>query len=208
MTTSSYSSRNQQKRELLERFLQEDYAFIHLKVRTPGVVLPLNVMQEQMTTLKISYNFQGKMTLSDEGLVAELSFGNKAFPCKIPWEGIWAMTSLKDERLMWTDELPPEVLEAMAKDAKTQKKGPQAVPTAVEGSSDEGSAKKASAPAGVPAPAKIRPDNGSAATAVTPAETPSGSTSGAASPDSGERPSAPKEPPCKSSGRPQLRRIK
>jgi len=207
MTTSSYSSRNQQKRELLERFLQEDYAFIHLKVRTPGVVLPLNVMQEQMTTLKISYNFQGKMTLSDEGLVAELSFGNKAFPCKIPWEGIWAMTSLKDERLMWTDELPPEVLEAMEKDAKAQK-GPQAIPKAVEGSSDEGRAIKASAHSGVPAPAKTAPDTESPATAVTPAKTPSGSTSGATSPDSEDRPSVPKEPPSKSSGRPQLRRIK
>jgi stringent starvation protein B len=114
MSTTPPPSRNQQKRTLLERFLEEDYAFIHIKVKTPGLVLPLNVMQEEMTTLKVSFNFQGAMTLSDEGIVAELSFGNRSFSCKIPWEAIWAMTSIKDERLMWTDELPAEVLKSLS----------------------------------------------------------------------------------------------
>jgi stringent starvation protein B len=183
-------SRNQQKRALLERFLEEDYAFIHIKVKTPGLVLPLNVMQEQMTTLKVSFNFQRAMTLSNEGVVAELSFGNRVFSCKIPWEAIWAMTSIKDERLMWSDELPPEVLKSLSQGA-----------AATQSSGDESAGKSAS-----PAPARSSHPAPALAPSLVPAPVSAPAQAAAFSPtagDSGEEP-----PPRKPPARPQLKRVK
>ena len=181
-------SRSQQKRALLERFLEEDYAFIHIKVKTPGLVLPLNVMQEQMTTLKVSFNFQGAMTLSDEGVVAELSFGNRAFSCKIPWEAIWAMTSIKDERLMWSDELPPEVLKSLSQGA------------AATQSSEDSPVGKSTSPAPASSPAPVL------SPAPQPALAPAPSLAAAVSPTAGE--SGEEPPPRKPSARPQLKRVK
>lgn len=105
--------RSEEKRALLEEFLKADYAFIHVCPRVQGVVLPLDVMQSPMVTLKVSYNFAGQMTLDDELVNAELRFGERVFTCKIPWEAIWGISSLEDKRLIWPEDVPPELQEGL-----------------------------------------------------------------------------------------------
>ncbi len=102
-------NRSKEKRLILEEFLKHDYAFLHVRPQVEGAILPLDVMQSPVITLKVSFNFEGKMTLDDDRVTAELRFGDRIFPCKIPWPAIWGMSSIDDKRLIWPDELPPEL---------------------------------------------------------------------------------------------------
>lgn len=98
--------RLQEKRLLLEELLKEDYAFVHLHSRIPGLSLPLDIMQAEVVTLKLSHNFTGKMNLSSDCIEAELRFGSRTHHCKIPWTAVWGMSAIDDRRFVWPDEVP------------------------------------------------------------------------------------------------------
>jgi stringent starvation protein B len=98
--------RLQEKRSLLEELLKEDYAFVHIHSRIPGVSLPLDVMQSDTVTLKLSHNFSGKMTVGSECIEAELRFGPRTYHCKIPWQAVWGMSAIDERRFVWPDEVP------------------------------------------------------------------------------------------------------
>jgi hypothetical protein len=126
MTTSA--PKPQEKQQLLEDLLREDFAFIHIATSTKGAVLPLTILQSPIATLKVSHNFAGPMTVSEDGVVAELRFGERPFTCKIPWSAIWGMTSFDNKKLLWPEEIPSDVLEKAAQEAATKDETPSAQP--------------------------------------------------------------------------------
>ena len=140
---SDTASRNKEKRALLEDLLKSDYAFIHVAARTAGLVLPLNIIQDSIVTLKVSYHFERKMAVTESGVDAELSFGNKVSNCHIPWAAIWGMSSIDGKRLVWPDEIPAELSAPAPKTAKKRsslesvKAGPQDDTASVASSSKQ-----------------------------------------------------------------------
>jgi stringent starvation protein B len=106
---------NRQKRETLERLLNEEHVLVHIVPSAEGVSVPANLVATSTLTLKLSRHFRGRMQLKPEEVVAELLFGENYFTCKVPYPAIWGVTSFKGQFLMWPESAPDEVLESMAK---------------------------------------------------------------------------------------------
>lgn len=118
------SFRNKQKEKLLDEWLQElDHALVHLDSRKTGVVVPENYTNNPTLTLKISYNFQGQITLSDEGVTAYLKFSGSYFECQLPWTAIWGVTGSDERNKIWSEDVPKELLVQMAKQKLGEIKG-------------------------------------------------------------------------------------
>lgn len=126
---------NRQKKETLERLLNEEHILIHIVPSASGVTVPENLSGGATLTLKLSRYFRGRMQIKSDEIHAELLFGDNYFTCKVPYAAIWGVTSFKGQFLMWPESAPDEVLESMAKiEEKRRADQQQGVEPAVENS--------------------------------------------------------------------------
>lgn len=110
------SFKNKQKEKLLDEWLRElDHVLLHLDSRRDGVLVPESYANNPTLTLKISYNFQGQITLSDEKVIAFLKFSGTYFECHLPWAAIWGLTGSDERNKIWSEDVPKELLVQMAK---------------------------------------------------------------------------------------------
>ena len=106
---SSISPSHRQKSRSLEKFLCEEFVLVHINPQHAEVVLPDYLRTQSTVTLKLSHHFRGQLTINREQVMAELSFKGSLTRCVIPFDAIWAMTSLKGEKLFWPEAAHEEV---------------------------------------------------------------------------------------------------
>jgi len=110
-----------EKKDTLERMLEDEHALAHIAPQVPGVELPEHLRGGPTVTLKLSRYFRGHLTISDSTVESELLFGERYFTCKIPFVAIWGMTSMRGQFLMWPESAPAEVLATLEQQAQARK---------------------------------------------------------------------------------------
>lgn len=114
-----------ERRELIDRLLNDEYALVHVSLHEDGVVAPTHLLRDKTATFKLSRMFRGAMALDEEEVVAELLFDNDYFECHFPYRAIWGATDTKGESVLWPDSAPPEVFQQILS-SKQSKDAPKA----------------------------------------------------------------------------------
>lgn len=117
------------KPETLHRFLEDEYALVHVNTAYAGVSLPPHLAQQPTVTLKISRLFRGRLTVDEAGFTAELLFNQSYFTCVVPFGAMWGMTSLKGQNVVWPEDVPAGVLDRLLAPPPGQKPPPPPAPT-------------------------------------------------------------------------------
>ena len=102
--------------------MKGDHVLVHLDSRREGVSVPTHLQNNPTLTLKLSYLFQSKTTVSDEGINSFLKFGGSYFECILPWTSVWGLTNDSSQNQVWPEDLPKEVLAAVTPLAKAAAK--------------------------------------------------------------------------------------
>ena len=138
-----------EKLETIQRLLDEEFVLIHLDASQEGISLPAHLMGNSSVTLKLSRLFRGALALSTQLIEAELLFGNSYFPCIVPLQAVWGVTSFKGANIVWPESTPAEVLEKIISPSKDEvtpaKRKPALVKKSIRGTHPkEGSEQKLS----------------------------------------------------------------
>ena len=88
---------------LIDHLLGDEYCLIHVNPTVSGVVVPDNLRKEPTVTMKLSHYFAGSVFLRDDRIEADLRFGSLPFNCQIPYEAVWAVSSMGGELTIWED---------------------------------------------------------------------------------------------------------
>jgi hypothetical protein len=98
------------KRKYLEHCLEHGRSAIHVNTKYPGVVVPPDVIEKYGVNLQLnlSYRFGTRLTVTDDGVDANLSFNLTPYDCIIPWGAVWGI-SQDDNLNAFTLEMPPEI---------------------------------------------------------------------------------------------------
>jgi len=100
------------KRESVEEMLKSGMTQIVLDSRAKGCVLPTHLLGNPELRINLSHNFEGKLLLDDDTIVAELSFKGVVSLCVIPWKAVYvAFSNVVDQfGAAWPEDAPPESL--------------------------------------------------------------------------------------------------
>lgn len=110
--------RQARKRRLFEEWMKGDHVLVHLDSRRTGVNVPSHLQNNPTLTLKLSYLFQSKTTVSEEAISSFLKFSGSYFECILPWEAIWGMTNDASQNQVWPEDLPKEVVASVSPQPK------------------------------------------------------------------------------------------
>jgi stringent starvation protein B len=116
---------HEDKKTVLEQYLETGMTLIVLDARVPGVDVPDHLRQDFQLRLNLSYKFDHPMTLSQWGVVATLTFGGVPYTCRIPWIAVFAMVShATGHPQVFPNDIPSELLasqeQATEKTASTE----------------------------------------------------------------------------------------
>ena len=84
---------NELKLKQLNTLLAGQFVLLHLRINTPGLVIPEHLTKQTNLTLQVSKLFKGAMEINDHGIVCDLLFNQQYFTCRIPFEAIWGASS-------------------------------------------------------------------------------------------------------------------
>lgn len=110
--------RQARKRRLFEEWMKGDHVLVHLDSRRKGVSVPAHLENNPTLTLKLSYLFQSKTTVSDDAINSFLKFSGSYFECILPWDAIWGMTNDASQNQVWPEDLPKEVVASVSPQPK------------------------------------------------------------------------------------------
>lgn len=110
------------KKEKIEELTKFEYLMLHIRPDINGVSLPKTLMAQKTVALKISQYFVNPLIIDESGIKIELLFDNESFPCIIPYEAIWACTTVDGEHTFWEEGLPKELVLLMKEVKKNSKK--------------------------------------------------------------------------------------
>ena len=115
------------KKELLDGLLELGVSMVHLDARDPDVIVPTAFKNDPHLRLNLSYRFGIEdFELTDEAVLASLSFSGNRFPCTLPWQAIYAMTSDQlDYGYIWPEDMPQEFLGEEQESDQAQEAPPQ-----------------------------------------------------------------------------------
>jgi len=100
---------NRSRKKKLDALMQDDFVMVHLATKAPGLSVPDELKSETSVTLKLSFWFKGKVELKEEVIEANLSFGGSSYPCIIPYDAIWAVTSFDNKFELWDIDLKDDL---------------------------------------------------------------------------------------------------
>lgn len=113
MTTKSPGF--EEKRSILEDFLEHGPAMIHLDARQPGVRVPPWLQDDLQLRLKVSPRFDPPdLQIDAWGIRQTLSFQGRRFPVAVPWNAVFGMSDAHDELRLFPASMPYELFEAIA----------------------------------------------------------------------------------------------
>lgn len=104
------------KRDALESLLANGDVLLQLDPRREGVDVPPGLRAQSLLVLRVGLNMPlpiGDLTISHGGIRATLSFSRSPYLVEIPWQAVFGMVSEAGEGLLWTQDVPVEVLEQM-----------------------------------------------------------------------------------------------
>jgi stringent starvation protein B len=76
------------KKRVLEANLAKGLTRLVVTPLTPGIVLPLHLITEEMVQLNLSYGYKRPIEIMDTGIQTELSFNQQFQKVYIPWEAV------------------------------------------------------------------------------------------------------------------------
>lgn len=104
------------KREALESLLSHGDVLLQLDPRADGVVVPPDLSGQPLLVLRIGLDMPvpiPDLDISDQLVQATLSFNREPYHVKVPWHAVFGMVSEGGQGLLWTGDVPTEVMEQM-----------------------------------------------------------------------------------------------
>lgn len=108
-TMHDRSSADDEKFETINKLLDDQYVLVHIDPSFSGVSVPENLKSQPALTLKFSRLFKGGIELKSAGIEASLLFGDRYFPCIVPFGAVWGATGESGENIVWPSSAPPEI---------------------------------------------------------------------------------------------------
>lgn len=106
----------ERKKSILEEFLLEDHVMVFIDSSKEGVDLPEQLKNNPSLSLKLSYNFQGELSLDLEAIESYLRFTTGYYRCIIPWDAVWGVRSESGREQIFGEDIPKEILNNSLKD--------------------------------------------------------------------------------------------
>ncbi len=122
------------KRQLIDQLLGDGAVLVHLDARSEGVSVPAHLTDDPRLVLRFGYGLAPSIVdleVDDEGISGTLTFAGVPRHCVVPWSALYAVVAeASQEAMVWPDDVPPEVLEAMNRlpDEAPVEKPPQPKP--------------------------------------------------------------------------------
>ena len=104
------------KREALESLLSQGDVLIQLDPRADGVVVPPDLSGQPLLVLRIGLDMPvpiPDLDITDQRVQATLSFNREPYHVNVPWHAVFGMVSEAGQGLLWTGDVPVEVMEQM-----------------------------------------------------------------------------------------------
>lgn len=104
------------KKELLLDLLGRAWVYLQVNGNAPGVDLP-DWLRTPSVTLQIGYNMPvpiHDLAVDDWGVTATLSFRRTPHTCRIPWAAIFALADGDGGGILFPEDVPAELQEAIA----------------------------------------------------------------------------------------------
>jgi stringent starvation protein B len=104
------------KREALESLLKQGDVLLQLDPRVAGVGVPTEYVEQPLLVLRIGFEMPvpiPDLEINDTGIQATLSFRQTPHAVEVPWRAIFGMVSEHGQGLLWTGDVPREVLQQM-----------------------------------------------------------------------------------------------
>jgi stringent starvation protein B len=117
----SGDSKTLSKREALESLLSQGDVLIQIDPRGDGVDVPAHLTAQPLVVLRIGHDMPvpiPDLTLGHQRLEATLSFNRQPYFVSVPWAAVFGMVSENGQGLLWTGDVPDEVLEQMVDDSE------------------------------------------------------------------------------------------
>lgn len=99
------------KQDVFAKLLEEGVAVLHIDARRPGVEVPKDLRDCSRLLLNYSYRYHIEdFNFDDSQVIASLSFAGSPFPCRVPWDAVFAIGAARREEVwLWPDDVPLEL---------------------------------------------------------------------------------------------------
>jgi len=117
-------SETKNKYDFLSQLLSKGDAMVCLDARQPDVDVPKQHKQNAMLNLVFNMNFRRPFEVTEDAILATLSFGGRPHKCVIPFTSVWAIYEPDtNQGQVWEENIPQDI-DLMEEIAKTQKIDP------------------------------------------------------------------------------------
>jgi len=104
------------KREAMESLLVQGDVLLQLDPRVDGVSVPRRYRDQPILVLRIGLEMPipiPDLEIDDAGITATLSFDRTPHAVVVPWQGVFGMVTEHGQGLLWTADVPFEILDQM-----------------------------------------------------------------------------------------------
>lgn len=104
------------KRDALESLLGHGDVLIQLDPRVAGVDVPPDLHDQALLVLRIGLDMPvpiPDLSITNTGIRATLSFNRQPYCVDVPWRAVFGMVSEGGQGLLWTRDVPDEVMQQM-----------------------------------------------------------------------------------------------
>jgi len=109
------------KQDALNELLRTHFSvYVHCDTRTPGVILPKQLLGRPQVCLELGLNMPTpirEFAMNDNGWTAVMSFGSTAFRCFLPWKAVFFIVGDSGFGAQWPVDVPVEAVVQPAADA-------------------------------------------------------------------------------------------
>lgn len=123
------SARMPNKRDVVQKLLEDGPVLIHLDARRPEVSVPAAHRQDAKLVLRVGHGLSPAipdLDVSEAGVRATLSFRGTPHTCQIPWAAVYAVVAEDGRGLVWPEDVPAEVESEFARGGRPSGRPPTA----------------------------------------------------------------------------------
>lgn len=104
------------KREAMDSLLTQGDVLVQLDPRVAGVSVPLGYGDQALLVLRIGLEMPipiPDLEIDEVGIRATLSFDRTPHAVFVPWESVFGLVTEQGQGLLWTTDVPLEILDQM-----------------------------------------------------------------------------------------------